>query len=522
MLNHIRMSKKLLLALALIFGITPLMNAQEIETPCGTVGEFAELVTQRLLENKAALRAGKVPEGRAIEYVPIRFHIVGRSDGSGKIQESRVFDQLCALNEDYLPVEIQFYLSVGSDGSLFNYIENTTVFDSPGSAAGKLFMSQAKVNNAVNIFIPNNASTGGGGLGVTLGYYDPQSDWIVVRKANIGAGDVTMPHEMGHFLSLPHPHNGWDQRPYDPDLDGTPAPVISIGGVATENADGSNCETAGDFICDTPADYNGFGQSGCIYNGGALDPQGEPIDPEELLYMGYYLNCPVDNYFFSEDQMDLMTADLYSSQRDYIRPGITPNLTAVTNAPELVSPMSASTVSGYQNVMLDWETIPGADYYFLEVDNLPNFSTANVQKYVITGNSSANLNLQASTTYFWRVTALNAYSSCGGVSSSRSFITDDVAVNVQEITAINTWTAFPNPTTGQSELNINVEANNAFEANVRLLNVGGQMVQDLGIRAFANGSNSFTVNVADLPQGVYTISMTSAEGTSNKRIVVTK
>ena len=60
----------------------------------------------------------------------------------------------------------------------------------------------------------------------------------------------TLPHEVGHFYGLPHTH---DQ--------------------GNELVNGSNCATAGDNFCDTPADPNlsGVVNSSCVYTGTATD-----------------------------------------------------------------------------------------------------------------------------------------------------------------------------------------------------------------------------------------------------------
>ena len=79
--------------------------------------------------------------------------------------------------------------------------------------------------------------------------------------------------------------------PWSADI-GNPAPASSPGGIPTEKMDGSNCETAGDYLCDTPPDYNGFGWDDCDYDGGAQDPMGVEIDPEERLIYGLLPQLP--------------------------------------------------------------------------------------------------------------------------------------------------------------------------------------------------------------------------------------
>ncbi len=78
-------------------------------------------------------------------------------------------------------------------------------------------------------------------------------------------------HELGHALGLPHTHD-----------------VIT----QAELVDGSNCTTAGDFICDTPADPN-LGLAGmmdyatCTYIGTATDANGQPYAPMVDNIMSY-------------------------------------------------------------------------------------------------------------------------------------------------------------------------------------------------------------------------------------------
>ena len=50
-----------------------------------------------------------------------------------------------------------------------------------------------------------------------------------------GGNDTTLSHELGHYFDLYHTHE------------------TSFG---TECPSGSNCQSAGDMVCDTPADPN--------------------------------------------------------------------------------------------------------------------------------------------------------------------------------------------------------------------------------------------------------------------------
>lgn len=78
-------------------------------------------------------------------------------------------------------------------------------------------------------------------------------------------------HEMGHALGLMHTHDA---------------------GFGAELVDGSNCATAGDFVCDTPADPN-LGTAGriqrsdCTYIGTVLDANGDAYHPITNNIMSY-------------------------------------------------------------------------------------------------------------------------------------------------------------------------------------------------------------------------------------------
>ncbi|GAB1397655.1 hypothetical protein MASR1M65_24350 [Saprospiraceae bacterium] len=81
----------------------------------------------------------------------MKFHIISKSDGTGTVQEHRVLDMLCGLNEFFAPLDIQFYIKDG-----FNYFSNTAAATDPQSAGGTTQMKAKKVKNVVNVFLPQS------------------------------------------------------------------------------------------------------------------------------------------------------------------------------------------------------------------------------------------------------------------------------------------------------------------------------------------------------------------------------
>lgn len=106
---------------------------------------------------------------------------------------------------------------------------------------------------------------------------------------------------MGHYLSLEHTQGaGGDQ----------------------ELADGSNCATSGDYVCDTPADtYNNTPSlpvdNNCNYIGTALDANGQAYSP----LIGNIMNARTYGYCwtsFTAGQM-MRVNDCLENDRNYLQ-----------------------------------------------------------------------------------------------------------------------------------------------------------------------------------------------------------
>lgn len=98
---------------------------------------------------------------------------------------------------------------------------------------------------------------------------NPNNANIYLRKAGCLSA---LTHEMGHLFGLLH----------------------TFEGSGIENVDGSNCETEGDLICDTPADpyvegamVQWLGENG-EFTWGGLDANGEYYQPDVGNIMSYY------------------------------------------------------------------------------------------------------------------------------------------------------------------------------------------------------------------------------------------
>ena len=511
------MFKKVILATILLCAFCAPAPSQPVPV-CGTVGPLQEELVPRFLRNKKALSDGAVPLSRNIQYVPVTFHLVGRDDGAGQVSPGRVMDMLCALNVDFEPVGIQFYIHK------ITQLTNTAIY-SDHNNAGALMLA-LRDNRSINVWLVQDATPAETILesGIVQGYYtfgDPLRDWIVMRNSAVNGQSTTLTHEMGHFFSLLHPFRGWDTEPYDPDVHGVPAPGVSPGGAPTERMSGINCETAADMLCDTPPDYNsGFGWETCDY-AGALDPEGVPIDPEEKLFMSYFGECPREEYFFSDTQQDLMMQDLLSPQRTYLRDNLPgPDFATVDGTPLQLAPAAQATVPNLPGVTFQWSAVPGADRYLLEVDITVNYTTPLARRILVSGTSRTVTTLQTGRTYYWRVRPLNNFQTCTDYSPSAIFFTGEVTGR-QEIDPAAGFRIGPNPVRSGENAVVNLTAYRPFQGSLQLLDLTGRMIREFANTRFSAGSHPFLLDTRELPAGIYFLSLQTEEDRLTRKVVVT-
>ncbi|KAA9333340.1 T9SS type A sorting domain-containing protein [Hymenobacter busanensis] len=224
--------------------------------PCGTASPTAahlQELRQRVLPFEQQ-RQGARPSA-VITYVPIKIHVIRRSDGTGGLDEMQIYKGLAATNEQFVLANMQFYVA----GQL-NYINNTAYydFDSQNEPA----LSQVHdVPGVLNIYFVKTATLRGGAVG---GYASSQGRmFIIYSHANL---DRTFSHELGHNFGLIHT------------FDASNSPNIA----ERELVARTNCATTGDWVCDTPADPSerpGASYYECEYTGTITDAQGNSYSP---------------------------------------------------------------------------------------------------------------------------------------------------------------------------------------------------------------------------------------------------
>lgn len=509
------MKKTLLIFLAIsaLFSI----NAIAQNGFCGMTIEDQLIIKERMMQNRANA-ANSVQVRTGVMWVPIRFHILADNDGGNRVNGMKVLDMLCALNEDYLDQDIQFFVNDG-----FNFINSTSVNNNPNVGGSnnnpfaQTIMTGAKELNAINIFIVKDIPSSSPGN--TLGFYSPTFDWIVLRRSEVSAIKVeTLTHELGHFFTLPHPFLGWDGQYWDESIHGNPAPINSPGGLKTELVNGSNCSFAADGFCDTKPNYGfGFGWSNCNYSSNCLDPNSEAVSPgvQEDNFMGYFGGC---GGAFTPEQKAAIAQDL--NNRTGLHTTLDPDITPFTETPTLNFPIDGEETPLFNVVGFDWEPVAGATAYLVQVDRQPTF-TFDPSIKIVTGGTYVEFEdiFDADKNYYWRVKAYKDGNTCGDAVSA-SFRTGTVT-GVREIKEILNHTISPNPISAGEILNINIETNQAFDAVINLYNLSGQKLKEINT-TFDYGTTNHELSVSNLSEGMYIISIESEKGVLTEKVVVTR
>lgn len=294
----------------------PLQAREKVD--CRTVVTQAG-IDMELARDQAAYRhlLGEQELGsRALVTYAIQLHIVRRDDGTGGIDVADVRDEISNwVNPYFAAVDIAFV-----ECNPEQYINSTTWFTlGDGSedpdVAGDAMAAANNVSNLVNVYFVDDPD---GACGWSRFPWDLPADYVVIANG-CATNQSTLVHELGHYFSLYHTHE-------------------TAFGAENVTRSGSsscyNCLTAGDKLCDTPADPN-LGSDdvtitaapGCSYSSALMDGCSTPVaySPDPTLIMSYSLRAC--RTVFTTDQMTKMIltknsapgAPLYG--RNYLQQG---------------------------------------------------------------------------------------------------------------------------------------------------------------------------------------------------------
>ena len=282
-----------LLILAFAGGTASFASAQDCSTHI-----TPETAAALLAQEKAGAYALNDKDRVRTEYllqVPITFHIVRRTDGTGGISTTDVASTLDSANVWWAATGIRFFQS-----GAFDYISSDSLYLGVDTDAefGTLWSTNA-VPNTINVYFI------GAMPGCGRSSFSPDAvQGIAVRNdcTMQASYPTSLAHELGHYFDLYHTHE-------------------TVFGV--ECPDESNCSTAGDKVCDTPADPDvskmGF-LFACTYVGTAMACGNQAYFPDPTNLMSYGAAC---RNHFTQGQRDRALATLINVRSSLIQaPGL--------------------------------------------------------------------------------------------------------------------------------------------------------------------------------------------------------
>jgi hypothetical protein len=496
--------------------ITVQLTAQ-MQATCGTV-EDAEHIARLRAHVDAMMQKPLLMRSVVQKYVPLRFILVGDDNGNGHAKYEQVLEQVAALNEMYAPQDMLFYIA-----SVI-YEDNSNIYNDPAETISTFRMNQINDDEAMNVFVTLSANTPGTQPNEqTQGYHSSQFDWLVMRKEQLKASSQVLAHEIGHFFSLAHTFRGWGCQPYDEETHGNP--VTSFwspcnGQLRIEYQDASNCTFAGDFLCDTPPDYNfGFGWSvggdRCAeYDAGTMDPVGTVVDPMENNFMSYFFEC--DNYAFTPMQMEVIEEDFLSPQRAYLRTGYVPIQDPVIDEVVYNFPINDEESSSFNSVELDWNDVDGATHYLVILDRFATFSFQPT-RFVVEESNVIIDELTPGVRYYWKVWPFNESQTGAGYSGVQQFIAG-MSSSVNEIPQVEYFNVYPNPVRNGQFL-LTIDASSAFDAELQMIDAAGRILSRSQEDAIG-GSWQKEVDVSTLTPGMYFLRLIASDGILMSKVTV--
>lgn len=488
------------LSLLLVFCVGILSSTAQNE--CGHV--FSHEDDLRLIRN---IKKSKQATPRSATLnIPMQLHLVARTNGNNRIFEDLAFDAICELNIDLAQADVQVYLT-----EEINYIDDDLAYDHAiNDNSANFFLSNQKVPNAINVFVIGNIDNN------FAGYYNGQFDLIVMDKDFMGGGSPIFAHELGHYFSLAHTFNGWEGIVAE---DFARAPeVIGNNQREVEYVDRArNCETAGDRICDTPADYYILTRSDtdCEYNQNYFDPDSILLNPDETNHMAYLYFHGCDDYIFTPQQIEVIEADIAS--RVSLNNIPLPDLEPVNEVASLISPVGDQQLDGFEDILLEWEPVENATKYMVHVSF--NSQLIVITDRVLTDGTSVQISgLSEDRNYYWRVKAFNELDFCDNeFSEIESFRTgEQTTTSVFDIETLGDVTIYPNPIVDFSEVHIDYSNLKVAVKSISISNTSGMQLKHIT----DVNTSSKTLTVDDLQSGLYFVTINTDKGSLVKKIVV--
>jgi hypothetical protein len=470
-------------------------------------------------------QAGEIPPvGKSddILYVPTRFMILGKNDGSGYINPVTLLRAFEQVNRDYEDMNIQFYIKD------IDFLNRSSYYDYDNGSTGNQMMSLYNESGVINIYIVNTATTNANPNNITCGYYSPGVDALALRISCISSpDDKTWTHEMGHYLNLDHTFYGWeatDEITGDALTERAPETVRYIGrDIPVERMDGSNCEDAADGFCDTSPDYmmqpwtcNDVQE----FRDSLTDPDSIRFAIPGINIMSYANSGCTEG--FSEEQKIAMQTNLNGREIDDSSGA--GRVAANSDDMNLLLPVNNATLEVSDVVELVWNSVPNADYYIVQLNTSTNFNGVVLQSFIVSDTTALiEDDLNANTRYYWRVRPFNRYVIDSDFGDQKfRFKNGEFPTATIDATLNAAISIAPNPVSGGQELRIDGrDLGQSGNMSYELIDAAGRVLLSRKNLNVTTAGFSERIKTVGMPSGIYFLRIRLNEKLVTRRIVVT-
>ena len=329
--------RNIFIILTITFLLSVTCDGQELL--CGTPSILDDSIT--IAQLRSIRHAQSVRPNTDTLYFRLQIHIIRNNTHETSLNISALERDLDPLNTYYMPAAIKFYVCNG-----YNYIDNDLYYEFHYTDESYLITTYNDPY-AINIFFADKVYNSSGSSVAGYSYY-PSSNRNFIAINNQYVGQMTLMHEVGHFFNLRHTHDH---------------------AFGYELVNGTNCETAGDLCCDTPADpqlsYSNV-NADCIYIGTDTDANGDLYNPNPHNIMSYARK--VCRNLFSNNQYErirdaafLPNRQALCSHRLVLENGALTNDTTISNDYVIVQNYSMNAdsirVSACKEIILDHSVV---------------------------------------------------------------------------------------------------------------------------------------------------------------------
>ena len=399
----------------LLFTLTSLNNFSQEINSCGTqtsaenlqfINDNMDLIS--FYENEY-YNLKQIKSSNALTSIPLKIHIINDDSGSGGININDVIEELNEANDYFQNSFVEFYIC-----DEVNYINDSSLFNYNADTQQNLLFSNHQ-SNILNIYFVNDISFGdGGACGYTFlpGNSNQYYDAIVMDNDCTTSSDgTTLTHEFGHHLNLLHTHGPTN------------------GTLTDELVVGTNCSSAGDLLCDTPADPQ-LGNSNvtatCQYVGTDTDNLGFSFDPDTSNIMSYAPQSCTNT--LSDEQYARMYAGYHAFKNYYACPSLNVDFNSEENAIDCGEQLQVNFTDNSTNA-INWE-------WDIDGDNIIDYTESSFSHtYESPGNYDVTLQISDGSETITKVFPNYVSFSTNISETSKLFLNVSVKNGINE----NTW-----------------------------------------------------------------------------------